>query len=145
MKIGIACDHAGFVLAGPIEEHLKEKNIEVIRSGSLEGERVDYPDVAADLAGRLVKGEFDFGILICGTGIGISIAANKIKGIRCANVSEAYSAAMARRHNNANILALGGRTIGYELALSIVDAFLAAEFEGGRHAERVKKISKLEE
>lgn len=144
MKIAIGCDHGGYELKETVKKHLIEKGIEVKDFGTLTGEAVDYPDIAVPVAEAVLTDEFDFGILICGTGIGISIAANKVKGIRCALVSEEFSARATRQHNNANILAMGGRTTGPSLAVSIVDAFLSAEFEGGRHQKRIDKISAIE-
>ncbi len=144
MKIAIGCDHGGYELKETVKKHLVENGIEVKDFGTLTGEAVDYPDIAVPVAEAVLTDEFDFGILICGTGIGISIAANKVKGIRCALVSEEFSARATRQHNNANILAMGGRTTGPSLAVSIVDAFLSAEFEGGRHQKRIDKISAIE-
>lgn len=145
MKIAVGCDHGGYTLLDPIVNHLKARGFDVDTFGSLDGARTDYPDVATEVAEQVVAGAYDCGILMCGTGIGISIAANKVKGARCANVSDAYSAAKARQHNNANLIALGGRTVGDELALTLVDAYLDATFEGGRHAMRVGKISAYED
>ncbi|MDD7593237.1 MAG: ribose 5-phosphate isomerase B [Peptoniphilaceae bacterium] len=145
MKIAVGCDHGGYTLLEPVVAHLKERGFDVDTFGSLDGSRTDYPDVATLVAERVVAGDYDCGILMCGTGIGISIAANKVKGARCANVADAYSAAKAREHNNANLIALGGRTIGDELALTLVDAYLDATFEGGRHATRVAKIGQYED
>lgn len=145
MKIAVGCDHGGYVLLASVMEHLKERGIEADAFGSVDGARTDYPKVGEAVAKKVACGEYDFGIVMCGTGIGISLAANKVRGIRCANVSEAYSAAMSRRHNNCNMLALGGRTLGDQLALTLVDAFLDASFEGGRHEKRVGMIIAIEE
>ncbi|NLY36001.1 MAG: ribose 5-phosphate isomerase B [Tissierellia bacterium] len=144
MKIVLASDHGGFDLKESIKLHLAELGYEVLDQGCFNQQSVDYPDYGV-LAAKKVLEESCLGIIFCGTGIGISIAANKVKGIRAALCHEEYSATMARCHNNANILALGGRTIGVDLAKSIVDAFLEADFEGGRHQRRVEKIMKLEE
>ena len=144
MKIVVASDHGGFDLKESIRLYLVELGYEVLDQGCFDHQSVDYPDYGA-LAARKVLEENCLGIIFCGTGIGISIAANKVKGIRAALCHEEYSATMARSHNDANILALGGRTIGIDLAKSIVDAFLKAEFADGRHQRRVEKIMKLEE
>lgn len=144
MKIGIGNDHAGTVLKLVIAEHLKAKGMEVIDFGVGLDEKADYPDQAVLVSKAVLESKVDKGILICGTGIGISIAANKIRGIRAALCSESYSARMAVEHNNANILALGARVIGEELAKNIVDTFFSAEFEGGRHQNRLDIISGLE-
>lgn len=140
----IGSDHAGYALRKEVEEHLKEKGLEFTVYGSLNGESVDYPDVAKEVCGHLVAGEADKAILICGTGIGISIAANKIDGIRAALCTDCYCAKYTRLHNDANVLCMGGRVIGGGLACEIVDTFLSNEFEGGRHARRVDKITALE-
>lgn len=145
MRIAIGSDHGGFDLKEIIVEYLKEKGYEVTDYGIKENERVDYPDYAKMVADAVVEQKEDLGILICGTGLGMSIAANKIKGIRAASVSETFSAKMARQHNNANILCFGGRVVGDEVAKTLVDAFLEAEFEGGRHCGRVDKMMGFEE
>lgn len=140
MKIAIGSDHAGFYLKEDIKKYLEEKNIEVIDMGPDDDSRVDYPDFGHAVGHKVIDDKLDFGIVICGSGIGISIAANKVKGIRAALVSEPYSAKLARRHNNANVLAMGARLIGLDMAKEIVDAFLSEEFECGRHTNRVEKI-----
>ncbi len=140
----IGSDHGGYELKNHIIEHLKGLGIEYKDSGCFSEESVDYPDIAKLVCDEVVLDNSKKGILVCGTGIGISIAANKIKGIRAALCSDEYSAKMCRRHNNANVLCLGGRVMGRELAFGIVDAYLNEEFEGGRHASRVNKISELE-
>ena len=145
MKIVIGNDHAAVEMKEIIQAYLEEKGIEVNNVGCDSGERVDYPDYAARVGAEVVSGRADLGIAICGTGVGISIAANKIRGIRAVCCSEPYSARLSRQHNNANVLCFGARVIGPELAKMIVDEFLAAEFQGGRHAERVAKITALEE
>jgi len=145
MKISIGCDHGGFQLKEAIKKHLSEKNIEVVDVGAYcSAERVDYPVYAAQVGERVVSGESDLGILCCGTGIGMSIAANKIEGIRAALVSDCFSAAKTREHNNTNIICLGERVIGEGLALQIVDTWMNASFEGGRHQERLDQIAQLE-
>ncbi len=144
MKIAIGSDHAGFALKEEIKKFLEEKGIEVVDFGTHSEERVDYPDYAIPLAESVAKGEEELGILICGTGIGMSIAANKVKGIRASLVSDVYSAHSAREHNNANVLCMGGRVLGTELAKEITNAWLDAKFSGGRHERRIEKIAKYE-
>lgn len=144
MKIGIGSDHGGYELKEIIKTYLREeKNIEVVDYGTYSTDSVDYPDYGFKVGQEVVAENVDFGIVICGTGIGISIAANKVKGVRCALCSDVFSARMTRAHNDANVLALGGRIIGSELAKAIVDEFLSGEFEGGRHQKRVNKISEI--
>ena len=142
--LAIASDHGGFALKQEIMIHLKDIGVEFEDLGTYSEESVDYPVYAHKLGKAVGAGEYERGILICGTGIGISIAANKIHGIRCALCSDCYSAEMSRRHNNANVLAMGGRTLGAELAKKIVDTFLGTGFEGGRHQRRVDLIMALE-
>jgi len=142
--IAIGSDHAGYRLKCDIIEHLREKGVEFVDCGC-GGESVDYPDIAEKTCERVTSGEADKAILICGTGVGISISANKIKGIRAALCGDWYSAKYTRMHNDANVLCMGGRVIGSGLAAEITDVFLETEFEGGRHARRVEKIMKLEE
>lgn len=144
LKVGIGSDHGGFELKEYIKEYLEKENIEYVDYGTYSQDSVDYPDYGEKLSKAVVSGEVDKGIAICGTGIGISIACNKVKGIRCALCSDTYSARMSVEHNNANILALGGRVLGKDLALEIVSVWLKAEFQGGRHGRRVNKISRLE-
>lgn len=145
MKIAIGCDHVGWILKPEIVAHLESKGINVIDKGTHSPERTDYPLYAKAVADAVVNGEADLGILICGSGIGISIAANKVPGIRAVVCSEPYSAKLSRQHNDTNILAFGSRVIGGELAKMIVDEWLAAEFEGGRHQRRVELIGKIEQ
>ncbi len=145
MKIAIGSDHGGLDLKEAVKEHLVKKGYEVKDFGTHTKESCDYPDVAETVALNVVDKNFDFGILICGTGIGIGIAANKVKGIRAALCHDTFSAHATREHNNANILTMGERVIGQALALDIVDTFLGAEFEGGRHQNRIDKITHLEE
>ena len=142
--LAIGCDHGGYELKQEIIRHLEEKGIACKDFGCYSEEAVDYP-VYGKLVGHAVAdGECEKGILICGTGIGISLAANKVPGIRAAVCSEPYSAEMTVRHNNAQIIAFGARVVGNELAKKILDAFFGAKFEGGRHAERVQKICDIE-
>jgi ribose 5-phosphate isomerase B len=142
MRIAIAADHGGYELKEALKRHFAAYNFTDL--GTHSNDSVDYPDYGAALARRLAAGEFDRGILICGTGIGISIVANKVKGIRAALCHNAYTAEMARRHNDANILAMGGRVVDEKTAVEMTEIFLKTEFEGGRHAARVAKISALE-
>ena len=144
MKIAFACDHAGFILKQSIIDHLKERGCEVTDFGCYTPERVDYPILGEKAARAVSRGECDLGILVCGTGIGISLAANRVRGIRAAACAEPYAADMARRHNNLNVLAIGARVVGEGTAISIVDAFLDAEFEGGRHAKRLAMLDEIQ-
>ena len=144
MKIGIGSDHGGVNHKAAIIKHLEENGYTVTDYGTEAGASVDYPDIAEVVCKAYLKGEFDLGILVCGTGIGMSIAANKVKGIRAAHVTDCYSARMSREHNDAKILCLGERITGVDLALEIVDAYLKAEHQGGRHTRRVEKIMNLE-
>ncbi|HZK00082.1 MAG TPA: ribose 5-phosphate isomerase B [Tissierellaceae bacterium] len=143
MRIGIGSDHGGYELKESIKEYLTEEGIEFIDYGTNSLESVDYPDFGKAVSNAVLTNEVDRGILICGTGIGISISANRNKGIRCALCTDSYSARMSRMHNNANILALGGRVLGVGLALNIVNTFLETEFEGGRHERRINKIDEI--
>ena len=145
MKIAIACDPAGQPLKGPIEELLQEKGVEFVDFGIHEGDPRDYPIFAVRAASAVVSGQCDRGIILCGTGVGISIAANKVRGIRCCCCSDCYSAKMSRAHNDANMLALGGRVIAPELAKLIVEIWLETGFEGGRHQKRIDMFSLIEE
>ncbi|HBC7452923.1 TPA: ribose 5-phosphate isomerase B [Klebsiella oxytoca] len=143
-RIAFGCDHVGFILKDDIVAHLRQRGIDVVDKGAWSTERTDYPRYASAVAESVAAGEVDGGILICGTGVGISIAANKHPGIRAVVCSEPYSAQLSRQHNNTNILAFGARVIGLELAKMIVDAWLDAEFEGGRHQGRVDAIGAIE-
>ena len=144
--IAIGSDHGGFELKKEILSKLSQEGIDVKDFGTYkENESVDYPDFAEKVAKAVVAGEAESGIIICGTGIGISVAANKVKGIRCALCTDTYMARMAREHNDANMLAMGARVIGSGLAMEIVEMFIKSEFTGGRHAGRVNKIYKIEE
>ena len=145
MKIIIGSDHGGFDLKEIIREYILKKGIEVQDVGVFSTESVDYPDYAKKVGEAVVKGEAEFGILVCGTGIGMSIAANKINGIRCSLCNDVYTAKMARGHNDANVLAIGGRVVGKGVALMIIDTFLNSNFEGGRHNTRINKIKSIEE
>jgi ribose 5-phosphate isomerase B len=145
MKFYIATDHAGIAYKDFIIELLKNKGIEVEDLGPYNTDRVDYPDYAQKCAIAVKEDKGSFGILICGTGIGMSIAANKIKGIRAALCHDAYTASMARAHNDAQILCFGQRVLGLGVVESVIDAFINTKFEGGRHEERVNKIAQIEE
>jgi len=145
MRIALGADHAGFLLKEEIAKYLQQKGYEFKDFGVFSTESVDYPDQAAIVARAVASGQFDQGIIICGTGIGVSISANKIKGIRAALCHDVFSAQMARVHNDSNVLAMGARVVGPGLALAIVEAYLKGEFAGGRHQRRVDKMMKLEE
>ena len=144
MKVVFGCDHAGFVLKKVVVDHLIEMGHDVVDVGCYTPESVDYPRMGEKAARKVASGECEMGVLICGTGIGISMAANRVRGVRAAVCSEPYSAELSRRHNNANMIAFGARVVGEGLACSILDAFFTAEFEGGRHAARVGLIENIE-
>jgi ribose 5-phosphate isomerase B len=145
MKIALAADHVGFALKEKIRAYLEGKGLEVEDFGPLEAERVDYPDFAEKVAAQVAAKRADYGVLVCGTGIGMVIAANKVPGIRAAAANDTISARMAREHNDANILTLGGRMIDEAAMHRIVDTWLSTPFAGGRHARRVEKIEALEQ
>lgn len=138
--IAIGCDHGGFNLKNAIMKRLSELGEEYRDFGTFSEESCDYPDIAKKVCKAITDGECDKGILVCGTGIGMSIAANKIKGIRAAHVTDTFSARMTKEHNNANVICLGERITGAGLALDIVEAYLNAEFQGGRHERRIEKL-----
>ena len=142
MKIAIGNDHVAVALKRSIMTFLEEKGIEVVNVGTDSEERFNYPISGYKVGKMVASGEVDYGILICGTGVGISLSANKIKGIRAALVHNEFTAKLARLHNDANVIALGARVIGDELGLACVETFINTEFEGGRHARRVGKIEK---
>jgi ribose 5-phosphate isomerase B len=144
MTIAIGSDHAGFKFKEAIKKYLLTLNYLVEDFGTNSEERVDYPDYAFKVAENVAKGNFDLGILICGTGIGMSIAANKVKGIRAALCNDLYTAHISKEHNDANVLCMGGRVVGEEVAKEIVKTWLNARFEGGRHVQRVFKIQDYE-
>ncbi|MED3661375.1 ribose 5-phosphate isomerase B [Ureibacillus sp. FSL K6-8385] len=144
MKVAISSDHGGNRLRKEIMDLLDELNIEYEDFGPTSDDSVDYPDYALPVAEGVASGKFDRGILICGTGIGMSIAANKVKGVRCALVHDVYSAKMTRCHNDSNVLAMGERVIGPGLAREIVKTWLNTDFEGGRHERRINKIAEIE-
>ncbi len=144
MKIALGSDHAGFLLKESVVEYLRAAELSYKDFGVSSEESVDYPDIAVSVVNAVQAGECEFGILICGTGIGMTITANKHRGIRAALCSEAYSARCAREHNDANVLTMGSRVIGPGLAVDVVESFLKASFDGGRHARRLEKISLIE-
>ena len=144
MRLGIASDHAGFAQKQMLAAHLSALGHEVLDFGPDSDDRVDYPDYAAAVARSVAAGEVERGILVCGTGIGMAIAANKIRGVRAANVTTPEFAALAREHNDANVVTLSGRFSSEETNRAIVEAFLSTDFGGGRHAGRVEKIAQLE-
>lgn len=145
MKIAIGCDHGGLEHKNAIAEHLTARGFEVTDFGIYEQVSVDYPDIAVKVAASVKSGDSELGILVCGTGIGMSLAANKVNGIRAAVCSDHFSAKYTRLHNNSNILCLGGRVIGIGTALELADLFVDTEFEGGRHQKRIDKITAIEE
>jgi ribose 5-phosphate isomerase B len=145
MHIAIGADQGGFELKEEIVEYLVAQDHQVSDLGIHELKSIDYPDIAESVARTVARGEAERGIIICGTGLGVSMAANKVRGIRAALCTDCYMARMAREHNDAQVLCLGGRVIGVGLALAIVDVFLTTEAQGGRHARRVGKINALDE
>ena len=144
MKIAVASDHGGFALKEEIAKYLTEAGYDVLNLGTNSAESVDYPEYGKKCAEAVVSGQAERGIVVCGTGIGISMAANKIKGIRAALCTDYFSAKYTRLHNDANVICLGGRTIGPGSACELVEVFLNTEFEGGRHHRRVDKVMALE-
>lgn len=143
-SVAIACDHGGYELKKEVIKHLEEKGISYKDFGCDSNASVDYPDYGVPAAKAVAAGEFDAGILICGTGIGMSLCANKVKGIRASVCTDTFVARMTRAHNDSNVLCMGARVIGPGLALDIVDAYLNTEFDGGRHAVRIGKVMDLE-
>ena len=143
--IAIGADHGGYQLKKEVTAYLEDRGYAILDVGTFSGESVDYPDFAAAVARAVQQKRADLGILICGTGIGMAITANKFRGIRAAVVHDAYTAAMSRRHNNANVITFGGRVVGAGVAFSIVEAWLGNRFEGGRHLRRLNKIRAFEE
>jgi ribose 5-phosphate isomerase B len=144
MKMALGSDHAGFELKEDLRAYLAGLKIEALDLGTYSEDSVDYPDVAVKVAEKVARGDVDRGLLICGTGIGMSIVANRFAGVRAALCQDLYTARVSREHNNANILALGGRLIGKGLAREILKVWLEAEFQGGRHERRLDKIAALE-
>lgn len=144
MKIAIACDHGGLNLKNAVIDYLKDNGYEYCDFGTHSYDSCDYPDYAVQAAEAVASGECDMGIVVCSTGIGVSIVANKVPGVRCAHCHDTYCAEFTRLHNNSNMLALGEKVVGAGYALKIVDIFLKTKFEGGRHARRVDKITAIE-
>ncbi len=145
MKIVIGSDHGGFHLKEVLKQHLAERGFEFNDAGTYTEDSCDYPDIALKVCREITEGKAERGILVCGTGIGMSMAANKVKGIRAALCGDVFSATMSREHNDANVICMGERVLGPGLAISILDAWLDTEFAGGRHARRVSKIMAIEE
>ena len=143
-KVVVANDHGAVELAQRLIEHLKERGYEVTYLGTDKNESVDYPDKAKEACQEYLKGGYEFGIVLCGTGIGMSISANKIKGIRCSLLTDCYSAEMTKRHNNPNFIAFGGRVDYKDDPVKMLDSFIDAKFEGGRHQKRIDKMMALE-
>ncbi|QQE78802.1 ribose 5-phosphate isomerase B [Alicyclobacillus sp. SO9] len=144
MKVGIGSDHAGYRLKKLLLPMLEKEGFELTDVGTYSEDSVDYPDFAVQVAKGVASGEYDRGVLICGTGLGMAISANKVSGIRAVTVHDTFSAEMARRHNNATVMTMGERVIGPGLAAEIVKVFLTTEFEGGRHQRRVDKMTEIE-
>ena len=144
MRLVCGSDHAGLRLKEELKKHLEEKGITVYDVGTHSNESCDYPDYAVQVARAVARHEADFGLLVCGTGIGMAITANKIAGVRAASVSDTFSAHASREHNDANVLCIGERVVGLGLAKDILDAFLGGQFQGGRHVGRVAKINALD-
>lgn len=142
--IALACDHGAYDLKEAVKAHLAEKGLQVKDFGTYSTDSCDYPDFAAAAAKAVAAGECEKGVVLCTTGIGVSIVANKVKGVRCALCTDTLSAEMTRRHNDTNVLAMGAGVVGKNLALAILDKWLETEFEGGRHQRRVDKITALE-
>ncbi|MFC1767653.1 ribose 5-phosphate isomerase B [Candidatus Margulisiibacteriota bacterium] len=142
MKIAIGSDHGGYKLKEKIKKYLRGKRVQLKDFGAFSEESVDYPDIGRAVAKAVARKRYKYGILVCGSGLGMSMVANKVKGIRAAVCHNIYTAEMARRHNDANVLSLGGRVLKGKLPLKMVDKFLKTRFEGGRHSRRVKKIGR---
>lgn len=145
LRLSVGCDHGGYEQKAQLVPWLESLGYEVVNRGCDSADRVDYPDHAVLVADDVASGNVDFGILVCGTGIGMAIAANKVKGIRAANITNVDFAKLTRQHNNANVLTLSGRFVSLEDNKAIIEAFLNTEFEGGRHVGRIEKIAQIEE
>lgn len=143
LTIALGADHAGYLLKDLVASHLAERGVTVVDLGTNSGDRVDYPDFGTAVGRAVVEGRADLGIAVCGSGLGIAMAANKVAGVRAAPVHDATSARLTREHNDANVLCLGERLIGPEVAIDAVDAWLDAKFQGGRHSGRVAKLDAL--
>lgn len=144
MRVAVGCDHAGYSLKGLVVDFLKEKGHEVVDEGTFSDESCDYPDFALRVATKVARGEVDRGILICATGTGMAMVANKVPGVRAAVANDIYTARYSRLHNDANVLAMGARIIGPGLALAVLETWMGTEFEGGRHERRLEKMSCIE-
>lgn len=144
MRIALGCDHGGLDIKSSVRDYLEEKKISYTDFGTFNTDSVDYPEYALKVAEAVAGGEYDYGILCCGTGIGVAIVANKVKGIRAATVTDEFCAEMTRRHNNTNVLCMGGRVIDRVQAVKLADIFLNTEFDGGRHENRVNMITEIE-
>ena len=142
--VGIGCDHGGLEIKNVLAEHLKEKGYDVRDFGTYDKTSVDYPDIAKAVCTEVKDGNLEFAVLVCGTGIGMSMAANKVKGIRAAVCSDAFSAEFTRRHNDANVLCIGARVLAKEKALKLVDIFLESPFDGGKHKTRIDMFIKIQ-
>jgi ribose 5-phosphate isomerase B len=145
MRIAVGADHAGFPLKEPVVDWLVERGYDVQDVGTFDETSVDYPDYALKVAQSVASGEADFGLLFCGTGLGMAIAANKVQGVRAVTCHEVTSARLARQHNDANVLTMGGRLVAAPLALEVIEAFVSTPFEGGRHLQRIEKIREAEQ
>jgi len=143
--IALANDHAGYELKNAVRNYLDERGLPYIDYGSHTADRCDYPEFGLKAAQAVSAGECELGILLCGTGVGIGVAANKVRGVRCVTCTEPFSAVLSRQHNNSNMLSLGARVVGVGLAIMIVEQWLAAEFEGGRHQQRIDLIAQYEQ
>lgn len=144
MKVALGADHAGYELKEKLKPWLAERGVEIEDKGTVSNDSVDYPDFARDVAGEVVGNRAEYGILVCGSGIGMAIAANKVPGIRAANVTSEEEAQLSREHNNANVLAIGARIVDEQKARRIIDTFLNAQFAGGRHQRRIDKIAGMD-
>ncbi len=145
IRVAVGSDHAGYPLKERVRQYLERKGFDVEDAGTNSTNSVDYPDFAEKVAGRVASGQVDFGVLMCGTGIGVALSANKVPGVRAATCNETISARFARSHNNANVLAMGGRLVDAATADKILDTWFRTPFEGGRHERRVEKISSIEQ
>jgi len=145
VRVALGADHAGFEMKQAFKDRLQEEGIQVLDYGTSSCESVDYPDIALPVARAVASGEADRGVLICGTGIGMSIAANKVRGVRAALCHDVFSARVTREHNDSNVLCMGSRVIGPGLALEILETWLGTGFSGGRHASRVQKVARLDD
>lgn len=144
MKVAIGCDHGGFALKEAVRAYLEKEGVEVKDFGAFNEESVDYGPIAAQVAHTVAQGQADYGILVCSTGIGMSIAANKVKGIRAALCTNEFCAEMTRRHNNSNVLCMGGKVVDLDTGVKLADIFLHTGFDGGRHQRRIDQIAQIE-